>query len=405
MRQDRLGLLGAIVVCFLNTAFAQSGDQSDVGKRASDAMKLEGLRRSEHILDLHVHQHKFDDAARLQLGLTQFLVAVENLGRGLYRYGLISGGSEGMFLRLPIPKNENPSEIDCAEFLLLIDRFQSDLMKAEGTLAMVQTDDVKVPLKLADVVFRLGPSHVAGTSLVSVIESLRQGGLNITKDNPEYLMKFDRGDVAWLRSYCHLLSGMVDVYHAYDVTMWFNDLGDRVFPRIKKLGEQNKRRDMMEITLADPTRLHGFRKHLLAVCDLNAETWRHIRAERDDDFEWLPHAKQTDQLGIPLSDAQIDSWLEMIVHLKEILTGDRLIPSAMLKYVVPGSEEGMGLSIAKLLDDPPVNFNWDRISNDGINEKYLEPEEGRELLDLMVLFRVGSLFNGPLGIPSAIRMN
>ena len=77
----------------------------------------------------------------------------------------------------------------------------------------------------------------------------------------------------------------------------------------------------------------------------------------------------------------------------------------MLKYVVPGSEEGMGLSIAKLLDDPPVNFNWDRISNDGINEKYLEPEEGRELLDLMVLFRVGSLFNGPLGIPSAIRMN
>ena len=390
----------------VSTSLVWSSEVKELGiyRRAEKAMWDEGLAKSEHVLRLGLLDDPSDDRARFQMGIVQFFRAVENLGQGLYQYGLDSQQSNAVFMRLPVPKNRNPSEIDHPSFLRLIDSFSGDLMKAERTLAAVEDDRVKAPLHLGKVKFQFSGRENISTSLMEVIKLLPGRGMEVAENNPEFLVHFDRGDVAWLRSYCHVFAGLVDVYHSFDSTAWFDRLSPQVFPRVKTLKEPSDD-SLNELRLLDAVRLHQFRLHMLAVTDLNAETWRHIRSETDNDHEWLPNANQTDQLGVPLSDQQIDAWLSMMSHMHGIFTGERLVPSGLLQFIYPGSERGMGFNVANFLDDAPPNLDYQRILADGINEKYLEPEEGREVVDVMVLWRVGSLFSGQFGVFSAIRMN
>ena len=86
---------------------------------------------------------------------------------------------------------------------------------------------------------------------------------------------------------------------------------------------------MTEVLLRDPVKLHSLKMHLIAVCELNAETWRHDALDiHDATCEWLLNAKQTDQLlKLPITDEQIDSWLAaMQANLKKPNSGERLIP-------------------------------------------------------------------------------
>ena len=384
---------------------SEERDSPSVYQAATEAMESGGLARSQQILQLHLHVHKRDEHARFQLGMIQFLRAVENLGRGLYDYGLRSGGSNTWFVRLPVPENENPSEISYPAFLRLIDSFRQELLAAERNLALVNGDKVKVPFQLSQVVFQFAHPDDERITLSGIIEGGRQFGINFSDENPELLIKFDRGDVAWLRAYCHLLAGVVDFYHAFHSADWFDTYAKRFFPRVKPMNPFGDGPALNTVVLRDPNRLHEFRKHLMEVCRLNAETWRYIHSERDDDYEWLSHPGQTDQLGMTLTEQQIDSWLELADYLEEILSGERLIPSAILKYMIDRSEEGLGLNVAKLLDEPPANLNWERITDEGINAKYLEPEDGRKLVDVMMLIRVISQFNGPFGVSAALRLN
>ena len=158
--------------------------------------------------------------------------------------------------------------------------------------------------------------------------------------------------------------------------------------------------------MVDSPRLRRMRLHLVAVCELNRETWRHIRAESDNDYEWLPHPKQTDQLGLPLTDRRIDGWLAMMNQWEGLLKGERLLPSNLLSMVCPGHEKGQGLNMKKLLDDPPADLlNHKRISQEGIDAKYLEAEQGKQMFDLGAVLAVIRLFEGPFGFAYAARLN
>ena len=346
-----------------------------------------------------------DDETRFGLGVIQFLRAVENLGQSMYEYGAVSKEANQPFLRLPVPKNPDPSAISYTELGRVLDSFASDLRRAESTLAAIKDDNVKLRLRLGQIKFDfVGEGNKKDqTTLLDILTELNGRPFEFLKDNPDFRIHFDRGDAPWLRSYCHVLMAMVEGYRSVDEEAGFSKRVKDVFPNVEPT-EMEEWGD--GLTVVDAPRLRRARLHLLKVCELNRESWMHIRAERDDDFEWLSHSKQTDQLGLPLSKSRVDDWLEMMEQWEGLLKGQRLLSGDLVLYVAPKHERGQGLNIKKLLDDPPKDlFNVQRIYEEGIDAKYLEPEKGRDLLDPRALLSMGQMFDGPLGFAYAARLN
>lgn len=59
------------------------------------------------------------------------------------------------------------------------------------------------------------------TTLLDILSKLNGGRFLFEITNPEFRMHFDRGDVACLRAYCHLLCAMVDGYRSVDLEAEF----------------------------------------------------------------------------------------------------------------------------------------------------------------------------------------
>jgi hypothetical protein len=261
---------------------------------------------------------------------------------------------------------------------------------------------VTLPLRLADVKLDLKGNGVPTDKLLDILKKLMPANqFDFLKGNPEFLVKFDRGDVAWLRAYCHLLSAMLDIYLAIDGKFIFDMVGNDHFEKPK--GQSDQRPDLfsMIVKISDPGRLHSFRKHMLKVCELNRETWRFIRAERNDDHEWLPSPKQKGVLGIPVTDEMIDGWLQAIGELEGLLKGDKLL--------VPGFpvevRNGSGFNLKTFLDDPPAKLEIQRIMDKGIDDRYLGKLTDANQFDDRVFNRVMAMFGDSMRVAYAAWFN
>ena len=143
-------------------------------------------------------------------------------------------------------------------------------------------------------------------------------------------MCFDRGDVAWLRGYCHLLMAMIDGFLSADLRELYVAELHKQFAKADDLTPEKKVKTSPG-RQGDPLRRarNGsgkLRQHMLMVCELNRETWKHIRAETDDDHEWLPHPKQKGVIGLPVTNELIDAWLAAVAGGRETcLKGEVLI--------------------------------------------------------------------------------
>lgn len=380
--------------------------------------------QSPSLAESYLHQGKFaegetalllaldtspeDDSARFGLGVIQFLRAVENFGQSLYEYGAMSENSSMMFLRLPVPKNDDPSTISYRALGRVLDAFATDLNRAEVTLASIKDDNVKMSLRLSEIQFDFTRVGKERTTLIELLKAMNRGQqFDFQKQNPEFRISFDRGDVAWLRAYCHLLSGIVNVYRAIDEEPGFERRVESFFPKIEKSRAVEDANWLDGLSIADPPRLRRARLQLISVCELNRETWRHIRAETDNDFEWLSNPKQTDQLGLPITNQQVDAWLGALTELESLLKGESLIPSSLLIFIDGENRHaGKGLNLKRLLDDPPLDLmNAKRMRERGIDAKYLEDEKSRKVIDIAKLFLAIQLFDGPVGFGRAARMN
>jgi hypothetical protein len=347
-----------------------------------------------------------DDEVRFGLGAVQFLRAVDKLGQALYEYGAVSEKATQPFLRLPVPRNEKPSAISYKALGRVLDAFAVDIGRAEATLAGIKNDKVKLRLRLAKITFDFAGTGQNRTTLLELLIKLNGGRLKLQETNPDFRVHFDRGDVAWLRAYCHLLSAMVEGYRAVDEEAGFEERVKEIFPKVEAPGKKADPNWVSGLRVVDAPRLRRMRLHLVAVCELNRETWDYIRKETDDDFEWLPHPKQTDQLGLPLTDERIDAWLAMMKEWEGLLKGELLVPSELLQFGIAGHPKGQGLNLKKLLDDPPVDLlNSERIRKKGIDAKYLEAEEGKPKFNVSAVGAVIQLLDGPFGFAYAARLN
>lgn len=98
-------------------------------------------------------------------------------------------------------------------------------------------------------------------------------------------------------------------------------------------------------------RLGRFREHMVQVCRLNHETWTYIRAEQDNNLEWLPNPRQTGVIGLPVTEEMINTWLGMIDEMEALFEGRKKIPAWAMGFISPPTKQGLNLKI--VLDDPP----------------------------------------------------
>ena len=87
------------------------------------------------------------------------------------------------------------------------------------------------------------------------------------------------------------------------------------------------------------------REHLRKVIALNRETWALVRAETDDDHEWLPGPNQRSGVlpSLPVTEERIQAWLGVMAQLEAALDG---------KLLVPHWRFAKGVSLAKVFEDP-----------------------------------------------------
>jgi len=344
------------------------------------------LAKGEQELEVALAATPEDEQLRFGLGILQFVRGVERFGQSLHEYGIKQAENDStLFLRLPVPVNADPAPIHYTAFRRVLDDFIRDLSGAEATLAGVTDDDVKLPLRLAEIHLDLDSDGKPTDKFIDILKKMMRQEFGFLKANPDFLVCFDRGDVAWLRAYCHLLTGILDCYLAFDSEESFNLSADRLFAKPKiRLSEDAKRKLSEEeyvVEVKEPVRLGRARIHFIQVAVLNHETWKFIRAERDDDREWLPNPTQKGVLGLPVRNNMIDAWLAMMTELKLLLEGERTFPRVFSGF----DRNGRGLNLKILFDDPPKRFVPNGEFPQNLPDKYFS--EGRDL-NFRVLFRV-----------------
>lgn len=285
--------------------------------------------------------------ARFGLGLIEFVQGVEHLSQGLYRYGLQPPRSFLLpIVRLPVPENPNPEPIDYDAFRRLLATFESDLAKAEATLAGVTAaDDVKIRLNLIAVRYdadgngTVGPDEV----LVGALGRFLAVGPEELAAEP-FHVAFDAADAYWLRGYSNVLMALTNFLLAHDWRESFDVSFHVFFPRAHSefqtalagpddsmLGSEVAIADLISFLhirwpVAEPARMAAVRTHLKQMVALSRENWAAILAETDDDAEWVPGPGQSGATGATVSREQVDAWYLVLDEVEALLDGTKLMP-------------------------------------------------------------------------------
>lgn len=341
-----------IVLAVLIAALPAKADDATV-KLIGDRLRAGELSALQDDLTTRLAQSPDDDQYRFGLGATQFLLAVEHLSQALYRHGLQPTREidrQLPFFRIPLPVNPAPETLTYDKLRAVFQTAVDEFATAEATLAAIKSDDVKLPIAIGLTRLDLNGDGKAeeGEALWQVLNATLGGG-NIPQEAVErFVISFDRGDVAWLRGYTHLLSALIEFALAHDGHESFDASFHMLFPRAglpnQVLGEQPRRPDefiefgaiadvvafihLMHWPVTEPDRRAAALAHLEQVASLSRESWRHILAETDDDAEWIPSPTQKNGVlpGAPVTEQTVDGWMVFLGEFEAILKGEKKVP-------------------------------------------------------------------------------
>ena len=309
--------------------------------------------------------------AQLGLGLIRSARAFEHLAQSLYKYGFISKARElsGMAGIEPgsVAANPNPEPITYEQFRGILQAFINDLQASDDALAAVGDKPAKLKVDLSVVRFdwngdgKIGPEDQFGAAIADHDDN----------GNPKpFIVGFDTADAKWLRGYDNLLMATAKAWLAHDFSESWDAGFGLIFPKAKAsmaqadggspdsptLFEVPKRQadgiaDFITLIhtirwpVTDKAMWGEVRQHLKKVIALNRETWALVRAETDDDHEWLPGPQQKSGVlsGLPVTQERIDAWLGLMTQLDAVLDGKLLVPH--WRFV-------KGVNLAKVFDQP-----------------------------------------------------
>lgn len=332
-----------------------------------------------------VNSRPEDHQASFELGIAQFLVAIEDLGQAQYRYGLLGGRRLMLPLtRLPVPENNSPQLLSWQAARDVIRQFRDSLLQAETTLSRVKPSEVRVALDFAAIHLDLNGNGQPAPeeSLLFIFNAIsRQQTPAQPAENENTLIHFDDGDVLWLRSYCHILSATCEMMLAYDWKDLFERTAHLFYPRVETPYNYLAREGTgpfagfhagnaldlvafihgINFPLMEADAMKRALAHLEAVPPLSRQSWKLINAETDNDREWLPNPQQSAAFSqsFRISPAMQTQWLRMLDEIELILQGKRLLPFwrgipggiAPFADTIPTNAE-LGINLRKVFMEP-----------------------------------------------------
>lgn len=357
--------LGSLTVLFSAalTAEAQAKDPPMVERFLVTGKLGDG----EAALAAELKQNPKNDEARFSLGVVQVLRGAERVMQGLYRHGFRDDWNFlGPGLNLPVPKNPKPEPITYAKARAIIQAFHDDLQKAEATLGEVKDPAVKLPIHVGLIFLDFnGDGKAADEECFWRIYARLDPGAGVNEENAQkFVIAFDHGDVHWLRGYCHLLMALCEITLAHDHQELFDRTAHLFFtkPETPFAFLQEKTgvfdvggRDIMDIIafihllnfpVKEPKRMQKALEHLEAMVAQSRLSWKSIRAETDDDNEWLPNPKQTGVIpGVRINIQMLERWTTFLDEAEAILQGKKLIPFWR-------DAGGKGVNLRKVFTEP-----------------------------------------------------
>jgi hypothetical protein len=306
----------------------------------------------ETALTAELKQHNNDDQLRFGLGMLQFLQAIERLMQDFYRYGAHDpfGGFHNFEGRFPLPFNPAPERLTYIGARKIAETFLENLSKSETTLSEIKDPDVQLPLHFGMIRLDLDNNDkIDEDETLWKLYSILQTAKHIKPSQAErFIINFDRGDVHWLRGYCHLLMAFTEIYLAYDTKESFDSTAHIFFSRVdspynflnqgvhafgKTDNEFGSLVDLVACVhlirwaVVEPKRMEEALHHLEAVTAQSKESWKWILAETDDDREWLPNPKQTGVIpGFKVKEEMIVAWTDAMDEIQKLLAGELVIP-------------------------------------------------------------------------------
>jgi hypothetical protein len=180
---------------------------------------------------------------------------------------------------------------------------------------------------------------------------------------------FDRGDIHWLRGYCHFLSAIGEVLLAIDAQEQFDCTAHLFFEKVDSphtfLQEEPRSLDqvmsfdrpmisdliayihLLRFPIKEKARMKSALGHLEAMLPQAKAMWKHYLAETDDDNEWIPNPKQTGVLRVNVTQDMVDTWQATLDEWQAVLKGERLVPFWR------GTDRGdRGLNVRRIFTEP-----------------------------------------------------
>jgi hypothetical protein len=314
-----------------------------------------------------------DPASAYAAGAGEFFTALEILANGLHRHGFESPQSFMLpLMRLPVPDNPNPEPLTYEEFRAILVAFRDRLEKSAATLGSVPADaDIGMVIDLTRLGIDLNEDgNLAPDESAAAIMAALSRGSAPDGPAPSLTFRFDRADGYWLQGYAEFLMAQADFWLAHDFKTMFDGSFHMLFPRAKLplqdvlvppdggmsgsiFASEWRFADFISLVhlvnwpVVEPERRQAARRHLLEMIRLSREDWKAIRAETDNDHEWLPGPQQKGPnplTGLEVGEEQVTAWLATLDMAEDLLEGRVLLPHFRIT--------GKGINMTRFFDEP-----------------------------------------------------
>ncbi len=367
----------------LNASFAYGATQQAQAEDL-DANRWNEIIETENLLaclkhcEAAIKTSPHSESSRALIGITRFLIAVENLGQTWYRFGVRNETllDSVPFFRLPIPSNPDPELVTYHKVRAALEDFANEVRVAQESLVQPKDPDFKLLLKLGKVRFDWNEDGNRGSteSFKAMLQGISPAVLRNTGDDFE--VGIDQADIAWLRGYCHVLLAMCEVILAHDESELFHRCGHLFFTKLDspylltRHSSDGRGFDMefisdliaaihlMRFPCKEPERMKEAHSHLLAMVEESRVFWKLAMAETDNEREWIPNPKQTGILQVPVNPELVVGWLSVLDELEAILKGEKLVPYWRIYPRRPGNagpiipDEGTGINVRRVFLEP-----------------------------------------------------